>query len=176
MKVQASSGLPQEKGLWVQPTWVWNKPSWWSVVCFYIIWFGFWSFICLFLKFFSYNGACWTTVIFTPPFAFSWHSAGNIMQLRLFNLSLFKRQLPQSLNLSHSQDLETLGLKWLSYENNINVSWISLCVEIPWGTWKIPDGISLWGKDPSISSPGNPSGQSSLRTSDLAILIGSSAT
>lgn len=125
---------------------------------------------------FSYNRACWATVIFTPPFAFYWHSAGNIMQLWLFNLSLFKKQLPQSLNLSHSQDLETLGLKWLSYENNINVSWISLCVEIPWGTLKTPNGISLWGKDSSISSPGNPSGQSSLRTSDLAILIRTSAT
>lgn len=138
---------------------------------------GFGLLYVCFWSFFLIIGLVGPQLFLLPPMlAFSWHSAGNIMQLRLFNLSLFKRQLPQSLNLSHSQDLEILGLKWLSYENNINVSWISLCVEIPWGTLKIPDGISLWGKDPSISSPDNPSGQSSLRTSDLAILIGSSAT
>ena len=27
-EVQASSGLPQGQGLWVQQTWVWHKPSW----------------------------------------------------------------------------------------------------------------------------------------------------
>ena len=28
MEVQVSSGLLQGQGLWVQQTWVWNKPSW----------------------------------------------------------------------------------------------------------------------------------------------------
>ena len=28
VEVRVSSGLPQGQGLWIQQTWVWQKPSW----------------------------------------------------------------------------------------------------------------------------------------------------